>query len=163
MLAVALFTGVLTGVLYAVSGVKHAAVWGAVTGLFAMVPYSGYIVVAGIACTLAAGGAVTSGLAVLVLGCALLFVGDKVVRSVLVGSAVRLGFVWVLMGSLGGLELMGLLGVLLGPVVLALGSSLLRQWMHDRTLSSTGRAGGTRTTQGSGKGDARDPPDRQQT
>jgi len=76
---------------------------------------------------------VTSGLAVFVLGCIVHFVGDKIVRPVLVGSAVNLGFAWVLMGSLGGLELMGLLGVLLGPVVLALGSSLWRQWVHDRT------------------------------
>jgi len=140
MVAVALFSGVLTGIIYAVAGIKHAAVWGAVTGLFAMIPYLGYVVVAGVACSLAAGGSVTSGLAVFVLGCTVHFVGDKIVRPVLVGSAVKLGFVWVLMGSLGGLELMGLLGVLLGPVVLALGSSLWRQWVHDRTRSSTGGA-----------------------
>jgi predicted PurR-regulated permease PerM len=89
-------------------------------------------VVAGVACSLAAGGAATSGLAVLVLGCIVHFVGDKIVRPVLVGNAVELGFVWVLMGSLGGLELMGLLGVLVGPIVLALGSSLWRQWVHVR-------------------------------
>jgi predicted PurR-regulated permease PerM len=138
MVAVALFSGVLTGIIYAVAGIKHAAVWGAVTGLFAMIPYFGYVVVAGVACSLAAGGAATLGLAVFVLGCTVHFMGDKIVRPVLVGSAVKLGFVWVLMGSLGGLELMGLLGVLLGPVVLALGSSLWRQWVHDRTQSSTG-------------------------
>jgi hypothetical protein len=28
---------------------QHAAVWGAVTGLFAMIPYLGYVAVAGIA------------------------------------------------------------------------------------------------------------------
>jgi predicted PurR-regulated permease PerM len=140
MVAVALFSGVLTGIVYAVAGIKHAAVWGAVTGLFAMVPYFGYIVVAGVACSLAASGAAASALTVFVLGCALHFVGDKIVRPVLVGNAVELGFVWVLMGSLGGLELMGLLGVLVGPIVLAIvraiGSSMWRQWVHDRTRSS---------------------------
>jgi predicted PurR-regulated permease PerM len=50
MVAVALFSGVLTGIIYAVGGVQHAAVWGAVTGLFAMIPYLGYVVVAGVAC-----------------------------------------------------------------------------------------------------------------
>jgi predicted PurR-regulated permease PerM len=40
------------------------------------------------------------------------------------------------MGSLGGLELMGLVGVILGPVVLALGISLWRQWVDDRTRQS---------------------------
>lgn len=132
MVAVALFSGVVTGIIYAAAGIKHAAVWGAVTGLFAMIPYFGYVVVAGVACSIAAGGAVTSALAVLVLGCIVHFVGDKIVRPVLVGNAVELGFVWVLMGSLGGLELMGLLGVLVGPIVLALSSSLWRQWVHVR-------------------------------
>jgi predicted PurR-regulated permease PerM len=140
MVAVALFSGVLTGIVYAVAGIKHAAVWGAATGLFAMIPYLGYVVVAGVACSLAAGGAVTSALAVFVLGCTVHFVGDKIVRPVLVGSAVKLGFVWVLMGSLGGLELMGLLGVLLGPIVLALGSSLWRQWVTSGPLPQGGLA-----------------------
>ena len=133
MIAVALFSGTLTAIIYAVAGVRDAAVWGAVTGLFAMIPYLGYVLVAGVACSLAGAGTATSGLAVFVLGCSAHFVGDKIVRPALVGSAVKLGFPWVLMGSLGGLELMGLLGLLLGPVVLALASSLWRQWVHDRT------------------------------
>jgi predicted PurR-regulated permease PerM len=136
MLAVALFCGVLAAIIYAVAGVKHAWVWGAVTGLFAMIPYLGYVVVAGVALSLAAAGAATPALAVCVLGCTVNFVGDKIVRPVLVGSTVKLGFVWILMASLGGLELMGLLGLLLGPVVLALGSSLWREWIHKRTRNA---------------------------
>jgi len=132
MLAVALFSGVLTAIAYAVAGVRHAVVWGAVTGLFAMIPYGGYVIVAGVALSLAAGGATTPALAVCLLGCMVHFAGDKIVRPVLIGSAVHLGFVWVLMATLGGLELMGLLGVLLGPVVLALGSSLWRGWVQER-------------------------------
>lgn len=136
MVAVSLFSGVLTGILYAVAGVRHAAVWGAVTGLFAMVPYLGHVVVAGVACSLLGDGAATSGLVVFVLGCAVHFVGDKIVRPILVGNAISLGFAWALMGSLGGLELMGLVGVILGPVVLALGISLWRKWVDDRTRQS---------------------------
>jgi len=128
MVAVALFDGVLSGIIYAVVGAQHAAVWGAVTGLFAMIPYLGYVAVAGVALSLAAGGAVTSALAVGVLGFVVHLVGDKILRPVLVGGPVKLGFVWVLMASLGGLELLGLLGVLVGPVVLALASSLWREW-----------------------------------
>jgi len=128
MVAVALFDGVLSGIIYAVAGVQNAAVWGAVTGLFALIPYLGYVAVVGVALSLAAGGAGTSALAVGVLGFVVHLVGDKILRPVLVGGAVKLGFVWVLMASLGGLELWGLLGVLVGPVVLALASSLWREW-----------------------------------
>jgi len=135
MVAVALFDGVLTGIIYAVAGVEHAAVWGAVTALFAMIPYLGYVAVSGVALSLAASGAVVPALAVCVLGGFVHFVADKIVRPMLVGDAVKLGFVWVLIASLGGLEVLGLLGVLIGPVVLALASSILHQRRQDSPAS----------------------------
>jgi predicted PurR-regulated permease PerM len=38
------------------------------------------------------------------LGCGVLFCGDKIVRPIVARNGVRLGFVWVLMGCLGGFE-----------------------------------------------------------
>jgi hypothetical protein len=55
---------------------------GAVTGLLAMTPYLGYVAVAGVALSLAV-GAVTSALAVGVLGFVVYLVGDKILRPVL--------------------------------------------------------------------------------
>jgi len=131
MVAVALFDGVLTAIIYALADFGHAAVWGAVTGLLAMIPYLGYVAVVGVALWLIAGGAMMPALAVCLLGSVVLLVADKIVRPVLVGDKVRLGFVWVLMASLGGLEVLGFIGVLVGPVVLALASSLWREWARN--------------------------------
>jgi len=71
-----------------------------------------------------------------------LFAGDKIVRTVVVGKAARLGFVLVLMGSLGGFELLGLLGLFVGPVVLALAAALWHEWTEYRQL----RRADTRST-----------------
>ena len=139
MVAVALFDGVLTGILYAFAGVHHPAVWGAVTGLFALIPYLGYVAVVGAALSLLTDGAVAAALTVCAIGCIVHFVGDKILRPVLVGDAVKLGFLWALLASLGGLEVMGLLGVLVGPVVLALAASLWRGWVENRARSSAER------------------------
>ncbi len=139
MVVVALFDGVLTGITYALAGVQRAEVWAAVTGLFAMVPFLGYVAVAGVALALAARGAVLAALVIWALGFLVLFAGDKIVRPLLVGGAVRLGFVWVLMGSLGGLELLGLLGLFVGPVVLALGGALWHDWTTNRGRSRVPR------------------------
>ena len=49
-------------------------------------------------------------------------------RPVLIGGAARLPFLWVLLGILGGLETFGLLGLFLGPVVMAALMSLWRDW-----------------------------------
>jgi len=139
MVVVALFDGVLTGITYALAGVQRAEVWAAVTGLFAMIPFLCYIAVAGVALALAAKGCAMAALAVGALGFFVLFAGDKIVRPMLVGGAVRLGFVWVLMGSLGGLELLGLLGLFVGPVVLALGGALWHDWTTNRSQSRAPR------------------------
>jgi predicted PurR-regulated permease PerM len=126
-LVVGLFDGILVGITAALAGAQHAVVWGALTGLFAIVPFLGYVAVAGIAVALVAANSAIAAAAVLAVGVVILFVGDKVVRPILVGNATQLGFVWVLMGSLGGVELMGLLGLFIGPVVLTLAGALWRE------------------------------------
>jgi predicted PurR-regulated permease PerM len=135
MVVVAFFDGVLTGITYALAGVQRPEVWGAVTGLFATIPFLGYAAVAGVALVLAVKSAAMAALVVCALGFLVVFAGDKIVRPMLVGGAVQLGFVWVLMGSLGGLELLGLLGLFVGPVVLALGGALWRDWTTSRSPS----------------------------
>lgn len=59
-------------------------------------------------------------------GVIVVFVPDKFIRTVLVGDTIRLGFVWVLVGGLAGLETFGLRGLIIGPVILAMTGALLR-------------------------------------
>jgi predicted PurR-regulated permease PerM len=137
-LVVGVFDGVLAGVTYAIAGVPHAQFWGALTGLFAVVPFLGYVVVIGVALVLAAGEAAALAWAVFFIGAIILFVGDKVVRPLLVGGATQLGFVWVLMSTLGGVELMGLLGIFVGPVVLTLAAAVWRERMGVERYGGSG-------------------------
>jgi predicted PurR-regulated permease PerM len=58
-----------------------------------------------------------------------IFLGDKVVRPLLVGSAAKLNLFWVLVGSLGGFQVLGPIGVFVGPVVLALCGEMWREWI----------------------------------
>ena len=52
----------------------------------------------------------------------------EVEGPVLIGGAARLPFLWVLLGILGGLETFGILGLFLGPAVMAALISLWREW-----------------------------------
>jgi len=126
-IVVGLIDGALTGIAYALAGVPSAHLWGAVTGLFAMVPFLAYAAVVGVALMLFATGAGAAALAVIGLGIAVVFATDKIARPLLVGGAMKLGFLWVLLGSLGGFEALGLLGLFVGPVVLALAGTLLQE------------------------------------
>jgi len=131
MLLVGLFDGVAAGIAYAITGVPHAARWAAITGALAIVPFLGYVALAALALQLAMKGAgATAGLA-LAMGCVVLLCGDKIVRPAIADNGIRLGFVWVLMGCLGGFEALGLVGVVVGPVVISLARELWDQRVHD--------------------------------
>ena len=65
------------------------------------------------------------------LGVAILLCGDKVVRPLFARDGVRLPFVWILMGCLGGFEVLGLVGLVIGPVVLTLARELWQQRIRD--------------------------------
>jgi predicted PurR-regulated permease PerM len=126
-LIVGVFDGVLIGIVCWIAGLQDAYVWGALTGLLAAIPFLGYAAVLGAFLALLGGGSAVAAWAFLAAGAVILFTGDKVVRPILVGSSTQLGFVWVLMGTLGGLELLGFIGIFVGPVVLSLAGELLRE------------------------------------
>jgi predicted PurR-regulated permease PerM len=131
MLVVSLFDGFATGVAYAIAGVPHPAVWAAITGLLALVPFLAYVAVLALTLQLALTAAAATPLLALGLGCLVLFCGDKMVRPVIARDGIRLRFVWVLMGCLGGFEVLGLVGLVIGPVVLTLMRELWEQRVRD--------------------------------
>ena len=130
MLVVGLFDGFACSIAYALAGAQHAALWAAITGALALVPFLGYAAVAALAVQLALAGATTPALLSLALGCLVLFCGDKVVRPMIAHNGTNLPFVWVLMGCLGGFEVLGLVGLVVGPVLLALTRELWDERMR---------------------------------
>lgn len=131
MLIVALFDGFASSVAYALAGVPHAGVWGAIIGLLALVPFLAYVAVVAVTLEMAMTGAAALPLATFVMGCIILFCGDKIVRPVVARDGMSLRFVWVLMGCLGGFEVLGLIGLVVGPVVLTLARELWEQRVRD--------------------------------
>jgi predicted PurR-regulated permease PerM len=73
-------------------------------------------------------GSTVAGVAVFCCGMVVVFVADHFIRPVIIGGAARLPFLWVLLGILGGLETFGIVGLFLGPAVMAALISLWRDW-----------------------------------
>jgi predicted PurR-regulated permease PerM len=76
---------------------------------------------------LSAQSAIIPAIVLVAVGSVVMFVADHFVRPVLIGGSTRLPFVWVLLGILGGVETFGLLGLLLGPALLAVLIALWRE------------------------------------
>jgi predicted PurR-regulated permease PerM len=75
---------------------------------------------------------VTAAIVIGVLGMIVSFVADHFFRPTLIGNATRLPFLWVLLGILGGVETWGLLGLFLGPAIMAALMLLWREWASSR-------------------------------
>ena len=56
---------------------------------------------------------------------------DNVLKPLLMRSSVDVPTVIILIGVIGGLLAYGLIGVFLGPVIIALGYELFRAWVRD--------------------------------
>ena len=152
MLVVGLFDGLVSAVVYVVIGVPHAGLWAAITGLLALVPFVGYVAVAALTLQLTITGATTSAFLCFTLGCLVLLCGDKVVRPLVAArDGIQLRFVWILIGCLGGFEVFGLVGIIIGPVVLTLARELWEQSVRDlpaRCSNSPSANGPQRATVG---------------
>ena len=128
LVLVGLGEGVILGVAYAVAGVPHPTVFGALTAVAAMIPFAAPIVFGIAALLLAANGSVAWAIGLFAAGMAVTFVADHFVRPVLIGGATKLPFLWVLLGILGGVEAWGLIGLFVGPAILAAFILLWREW-----------------------------------
>ncbi len=132
LVLVGLGEGVLLGVIYAFAGVPHPTVFGALTSVAAIIPFAAPVVFCAAALVLAAQGSMVWAIIVVVSGMAVTFVADHFVRPVLIGGATKLPFLWVLLGILGGVETWGLLGLFLGPAIMAALILLWREWAGER-------------------------------
>jgi predicted PurR-regulated permease PerM len=133
---VAVAEGAVMGVVYAIVGVPHPALFGVLTGVFAMIPFAAPIAFGLVAVILAASGSVGSAVTVVVIGLIILFIADHFVRPVIIGGGARLPFLWVLLGILGGIESFGLVGIFLGPALMAALVSLWRTWSAEHPTAS---------------------------
>jgi predicted PurR-regulated permease PerM len=128
LVLVGLGEGFIMGIGYVFAGVPHPTLFGLFTAIAAMVPFGAPLVFGIAALILLIQGSVASAIVIGVLGMVVSFVADHFARPILIGSATRLPFLWVLLGVLGGVETWGLLGLFLGPAIMAALMLLWREW-----------------------------------
>jgi len=128
LVLVGLGEGFLLGLAYAATGVPHPALLGVLTALGGMIPFGAPVVFGIAALLLVVKGSMIGAIIIVALGVAVTFIADHFIRPALIGGATRLPFLWVLLGILGGLEVWGLLGLFLGPAIMAALILLWREW-----------------------------------
>jgi predicted PurR-regulated permease PerM len=137
---VGLALAVVMSVAYVVAGVRHPALAGLATGLFGMVPFGATVVLVVVVLTLLGTGAQGAAIGVLAFGGVAIFLTDHFVRPFFIAGPSRLPFVVALLGIVGGLETFGLLGLFIGPTLLAVALTVWRQLAADGSDEAEVRA-----------------------
>jgi len=128
LLLAALVQGAMAGLGYWVAGVAAPVFWGATTALVALIPFGAPLIWGSIGIWLLARGDTAAGVGLLLWGALAVSWIDNLVRPLVISGVARIPFLLVLFGVLGGLAAFGLIGLFVGPVILAILLALWREW-----------------------------------
>ena len=129
MTLIAIGEGIVLGIAYRIAGVPSSFLLGVLTGFMAMIPGGAPLSVTLVSLYLLASGSPIAALGLFAWGAIELFIVDKTLRPKLVGGPIRLPFLPTLFGLIGGVKTMGMVGLFVGPVLMALLVAIWREWL----------------------------------
>jgi predicted PurR-regulated permease PerM len=113
--------GVLGGLAFAVVGIHSAVFWGTIMAVLSFIPGIGSALVWGPAVIiLAATGHMAKAIGLGVFCAAVVGSIDNLLRPILVGRDTQMHALMILFGTLGGIIMFGVVGVIIGPIIAAL-------------------------------------------
>ena len=137
-LVAAALHGSLGGIAFLATGIKAPVFWGVMMGFFSFVPVVGSALIwVPIAISLVAGGHWGRGLALLVFCSVIAGLVDNLVRPLFISGRAEMSGLVIFISVLGGISVFGLLGVVLGPIVVATAGSLLDLYAPPATIGNT--------------------------
>jgi len=125
----ALAQGALAGLGYWVAGIDAPALWGAITALISLIPFVGPVVWIGLSLALLANGETGAALGLFLCGALVVSWVDNLIRPIVISGPTRIPFLLVFLGVLGGVHAFGLIGLFLGPALLAVSVGIWREWL----------------------------------
>lgn len=139
ILGTALAQGFLIGISLFIAGVPSAAGLTFLAFLLSLLPFVNALIWGPAAWWLYQQGHI--GMAIFMVSWCVIIVGsaDNVIKPLLIGKGSNLPFLLIVLGILGGALQFGVLGIFLGPTLLAIGFALCKEWLHgnDDGLSAT--------------------------
>ena len=118
---IGLLQGVLAGAAFAVVGIQGAVFWGAIMAVLSFIPGIGSALVwAPAVIILAATGHPAKAIGLGVFCAAVVGSIDNLLRPLLVGRDTQMHELMILFGTLGGIVMFGVVGVIIGPIIAAL-------------------------------------------
>ncbi len=139
-LLIALVQGIVGAIGFALFGISSPITWGIAMFFLALIPYIGTGLIWGPAALLliiegatkAQNSMIWKGIGLALYGLLVIASIDNILKPKIIGHHSRVHPVLVLVGIFGGLALMGVPGIIVGPVVLAMTLTFLELYVHER-------------------------------
>ncbi len=127
VVTIAALQGLLGGIAFWILGIPSPVLWAVLMGFVCMIPVAGsFLVWLPLAIYLLLTGHWTKALLLVIWGALVISTLDNFLRPKLVGTQTKLHELFIFFSVLGGISVFGLLGLVLGPVVLAITLGLLQ-------------------------------------
>ncbi|WP_127471309.1 AI-2E family transporter [Thiomicrorhabdus aquaedulcis] len=133
MTIIAIGEGFVLGIAYWIAGVPSPIAFGVLTAFMALIPGGAPLAFTLLSLYLVGTGDFTAGAGLFMWGVIELFIVDKTIRPHLIGGPIKLPFLPTFFGLIGGIKTMGLVGLFVGPVLMALLVAMWREWLLDET------------------------------
>lgn len=131
-LTVALVQGAVGGVTFALLGLGAPIFWGVMMAFFALLPLGAWIIWAPVAIWLMLTGETGRGITLMVVGAGGISLIDNVLRPMLLAGQTEMNGLLVFISLLGGIAAFGLLGLVLGPIIMAMAISFVDAYATER-------------------------------
>ncbi len=126
----------LAGVSYFVAGVPNPMLLTIITFIFALIPFGPPIAYTAVSLWLFSQGQTIEAIGVMVWGVCIVSTADNVIRPLVISGATQIPFLLIMFGVLGGLASFGMVGLFVGPVILAVLLAIWREWLHETQIEA---------------------------
>jgi len=131
LVATAIAQGIVAGLGYWWAGLEAPLLLGAVTAIIALIPFGTPFVWGTIGVWLLLSGELLAGVGLLLWGTLVVSWVDNLVRPLVISNGTSIAFLLVMFGVLGGLAAFGMVGLFIGPVILAVLMAVWREWLGE--------------------------------
>ena len=125
----ALAQALLAGIGYYFSGAPSPILLTIVTFMIALIPFGTPFVWGAVSLWLLSQGHTAEGVGLALWGILVISWVDNLIRPIVISGATKIPFIIIFIGVLGGLTAFGFVGLFIGPVVLAIGLAVWREWI----------------------------------
>lgn len=132
----AIAQALLAGLSYFVADVPNPMLLTIITFILALIPFGTPLSYLGVGLWLFSQGQIIEAIGVVLWGVLIVSSSDNVIRPLVISGATKIPFLLIMFGVLGGIASFGLVGLFIGPVILAILLAIWREWLNEQSETS---------------------------